>query len=107
MLMNVKLFVIMMIFGVLPCAIMGYLIKFRGKTSLIAGYDGKKVKNPKFLADRIGNILFMTSFLTLSLYFDIEYHAGVSIIGWVIAALLCIAPVFLAFRAVRLDEKDI
>lgn len=105
--MDVILFVIMMLFGAIPCALLGYLIRFRGKTSLIAGYDGEAVKNPKLLADRIGNILFMTSSLILVLYLDIEYHAGVSTIGWVVTALLLIGPVLLAFRAVRLDAKDL
>lgn len=105
--MDLQFFIIMMIFGVLPCALLGYLIKFRGKTALIAGYDDKTVKNPKLLADRIGNLLFMTSLLILALYVDIEYHSGVSSFGWVIVISLCIAPVFLAFRAVRLDAKNI
>lgn len=104
--MDMIFFAIMMIFGVLPCAILGYLIKYRGSYSLIAGYDEKGVNNPKLLGDRIGNILFMTSILLLFLYLDIEYNSDVSAFGWGIVILLLIAPVMLAFRAARLDGES-
>lgn len=105
--MNVILFVMTMLFGVLPCVVFGYLIKYRGMHYLIAGYEEGSVNDAAMFGARIGNTLFFTAMLVFALYLDIEYHSDLSVLGWVIVVLVCIAPVVLAFRAVRLDAKGI
>jgi len=103
--MNVMLLLIMMLFGVLPCLILGYLIRFKKKYGLIAGYESSQVNNAELLAKRIANLLFITAGLMAALYIDIELSKGISNIGWLIIISLLIVPCVLAFRAQLLDKR--
>ena len=103
--MDILFFILMMVFGVLPCVLFGYLIKYRKKHNLIAGFNHSNVNNPDALGNRIGNLMFLTGALVLLLYIDIELNETLSAFGWVIFAILMVAPVALALRAASLDKK--
>jgi len=56
--------------AVIPCGVLGFLIAFLGKRSLIAGWDETKVRNPKAYGSVIG-----WSLLGLSLFLGIVVYA--------------------------------
>ena len=47
--------IIFIVTGTLPCIVLGYLIAFKQKRSLIAGWDDKLMSNPKLAAQIIGH----------------------------------------------------
>ena len=50
-----------LVVGALPCATLGYLIAFKGKRGLIAGYSEAQISNPKAYGKGIGLSLILLS----------------------------------------------
>ena len=77
--------IIMIIFGTLPCTILGYLIAVKQIRSLIAGWDESKISNPEAYAKWIGYSL-LTVGIAISGIALIWYLGVISDIG--LASLL-------------------
>ena len=53
---------LVVIAGIIPCVVLGYLIAAKQKRSLIAGWDESKVSNPKAFAAIVGWSLIALAF---------------------------------------------
>ncbi len=48
--------------GAIPCGVLGYLVAFKQKRKLIAGWDESKAKNPQAFAAVVGWSLIVLAF---------------------------------------------
>ena len=87
---------------------MGYLIKYKNKPGLIAGYDPNRVKDRQGLCDFMGANLMLTGLvvilfgaaISITLFFNPN---SLAILGWIAAEVACI--IGLAIRAVAGAQK--
>jgi len=57
--------------------VLAYMIKFKGRIEIIAGYDAAKVKNKKGLANLVGNsLLILAVSAFIAFIFEIMNPAG-------------------------------
>ncbi|WP_206633405.1 DUF3784 domain-containing protein [Methanoculleus taiwanensis] len=87
---------------------LGYLIRFRGRVELIAGYDEKRVRDPEGLARFVGTNLLLLgagAFAVLALEFLIP---GYAVLFFVIYALVAVPLVsFITVRgSSRYEKRD-
>ncbi|MDN7024745.1 DUF3784 domain-containing protein [Methanoculleus sp. FWC-SCC1] len=69
---------------------LGYLIRYRGRVDLIAGYDEKKVRDPEGLARFVGTNLLLLgagAFVILALEFLLPTYAVVFFAVYALAAV--------------------
>jgi len=61
-------------FFILLFAVLAYMIKYKGRIEMIAGYDAKKVKDRKGLADFVGNNLILLAVCAaIAFIFELAY----------------------------------
>ena len=80
------------IFAGLPLLVLGYLIKYRKRVSLIAGYDPARVRDPEGLARWFGSwtlTLGGLSVLFAGLLAAFARHTTVVVAGYVVLNVAC------------------
>lgn len=91
-------------FAVLPCAICGYLITFKGRRGLITGYKDGSFAKPKAFGKSIGiSLLLFAICLTIIAYFWhlnllSEKQMSSSVLLLVIAVLLNYVYAYVKYR---------
>lgn len=68
----------------------GYLIRFRGKVSLVAGYDPKKVRDSKGLSTWIGNNLLLLGVIGVGVFLIEVLRDDLALVAFFTYALLVV-----------------
>jgi hypothetical protein len=101
MLAALLVLLVMNLIGTLPIAYCGYLIAYRDRRDLIAGYRESKYKYPEKFGRLFGFGVFGSAFVIFSfsliLAFDIE-NLFVKSYGWLIALPPIVTGVYGTFR---------
>lgn len=104
--------VILLILGVAPCFVLGYLIGVKKRVELISGYDPKKVADPNGLAVWTGKLCNRIGVLIVGLTIGIsgwpEHGRGISISLSFVIMVVCLIY-FLGSRQYykQPDQKDL
>lgn len=87
---------------------LGYLIKYRKMTNLIAGFDRKTCADPEGLIAWVGNSLIALAVAAAAIFFLLLLLPQYSLILFFVytAGIVPAAAIFVAFRARKFDKKE-
>lgn len=87
---------------------LGYLIKYRKQTNIIAGFDRKTCADPEGLIAWIGNSLLALAVAAAVIFFLILLRPAYALIIFFVytAGIVPVAAIFVAFRARKFDKNE-
>jgi uncharacterized protein DUF3784 len=93
--------VVVLLFAGLPLLVLGYLIRYRKRLGLIAGYDPARVRDPEGLARWFGSWVLALGALSVifaGLLAAPSSHTGAIVVGYVVVDFACAAVLVLGCR---------
>ena len=89
--------------------VLAYMIKFKGRVEIIAGYDATRVKNKKGLADFVGNsLLILAASAFIAFVFEIANPTGEFLTFMIFASVIVpVVGIATFFWSLRFFKKEV